>query len=114
MHYAIMLTLRVLIIKSATVSTKYLLQNRKIRTSLAYESISFSDTRGCFQGGVIISSLLWSLVVDELLRRLDFNGFEVQGYVGIAILIRAQIQKHNVAFTAGRNKNKLTVSTFEK
>ena len=37
-------------------------------------------SRGCPQGGVL-STLLWCLVVDELLARLNGGGVYTQGYV---------------------------------
>ena len=43
--------------------------------------------KGCLQGGSLLP-LLWSLVVDKLMRRLGDNGFYTVGYAdAIAILI---------------------------
>jgi len=36
--------------------------------------------RGCLQGGVL-SPLLWGLVVDDLIARLNGGGIYTQGYV---------------------------------
>ncbi len=43
------------------------------------EKICISVDRGCPQGGVL-SPLLWSLVVDSLIRRLNEKGYFTLGY----------------------------------
>jgi hypothetical protein len=42
------------------------LGSRGITVTLSVETLEVSATRGCLHGG-ILSTLLWSLVVDELL-----------------------------------------------
>ena len=46
---------------------------------LGNESIKVNISRGCPQGGVL-SPLLWSMVIDELLTRLKRLGFDVQAF----------------------------------
>jgi hypothetical protein len=50
-----------------------MLESRNISTKLLGETLGATVARGCLQGGVP-SSLLWSLVVDDLLRGLNNNG----------------------------------------
>lgn len=64
-----------------------MLQGRIIRANLIEETREISATRGCPQGGVL-SPLLWSLVVDDLLVDLTQKGYYVQGYADdIALVI---------------------------
>jgi len=52
-----------------------------------------TTTRGCPQGGVL-SPLLWSLLVDELLRRLARKGIQCQGYADdIVIIARGKFEE---------------------
>jgi ribonuclease HI len=65
-----------------------MLSSRTISTTIGSSEIAFSATRGCPQGGVL-SPLLWSLVVDDLLIKLNKLGFYAQGYADdIVILIK--------------------------
>lgn len=67
-----------------------MLKGRTISADLGGAQISIRSTKGCPQGGVL-SPLLWSLVVDELLRNLIDQGFEVIGYADdVAILVRGK------------------------
>lgn len=43
------------------------------------ESLAIQAVRGCPQGGVL-SLLLWSLLVDDLLLDLTSAGYDVEGY----------------------------------
>jgi hypothetical protein len=64
-----------------------MLGNRKIIGTLTGETLEGSVARGCPQAG-ILSPLLWSLVVDELVEGLDENGYNTLGYADdIAILV---------------------------
>jgi hypothetical protein len=64
-----------------------MLGSRKITATLAGGNLEGSVARGCPQEGVL-SPLLWSLVVDELIGRLGGNGYYTLGYADvIAILI---------------------------
>jgi hypothetical protein len=64
-----------------------MLGSRKITATLARETLEGSVTKGCLQGG-ILSPLLWSLVVDKLIRGLNESGCYTMGYAdGITILI---------------------------
>lgn len=66
-----------------------MLESRIISTKVSCDEITVKATRGCPQGGVL-SPLLWSLVVDELLNRLENLGFEVTGYADdLVITIRS-------------------------
>ena len=59
--------------------TLQMLKGRIISTTIGDEKLSISATRGCPQGGVL-SPLLWTLVIDDLLNLLKQNGFDAQGY----------------------------------
>jgi hypothetical protein len=64
-----------------------MLGSRKITATLAGETLEGSVARGCPQGG-ILSPLLWSLVVDELIGGLRGNGHYTLEYADdIAILM---------------------------
>lgn len=67
---------------------KSMLANRTVTAKILGESTTAITSRGCPQGGVL-SPLLWSIVVDELLEILTNNGLEVIGYADdIAIMVR--------------------------
>jgi hypothetical protein len=64
-----------------------MLESRNISATLSGETLGATTAGGCPQGGVL-SPLLWSLVVDELLSGLNKNGCFTAGYAhDIAILI---------------------------
>lgn len=66
------------------------LRNRCIVSRLGESTIKVSTSKGCPQGGVL-SPLLWSLVVDDLLNSLVAMGFEVIGYADdIVIVVRGK------------------------
>ncbi|XP_062710910.1 uncharacterized protein LOC134288974 [Aedes albopictus] len=66
------------------------LAKREITSDLGSSSITVRATKGCPQGGVL-SPLLWSLVVDDLLRSLKEKGFEVVGFADdIVIIVRGK------------------------
>ena len=70
-----------------------MLESRTIRTRLAEEELEVVAAKGCPQGGVL-SPLLWSLVVDDLLVMLEGDGFKVQGYADdVAILIGGKFEE---------------------
>jgi hypothetical protein len=57
---------------------------------LSGETLGASAARGCPQGEVL-SPLLWSLVVDDLISGLNSNGYYTVGYADdIAILIKGK------------------------
>jgi ribonuclease HI len=65
-----------------------MLSNRKVISELGNETLSVDVHKGCPQGGVL-SPLLWTLVVDSLLKELNDNCFFVQGYADdIVILVK--------------------------
>jgi hypothetical protein len=67
-----------------------MLDSRNINAILSGETLRASAARGCLQGGVL-SPLLWSLVVDDLLWELNSNGYYAVGYADdIAILINGK------------------------
>jgi hypothetical protein len=67
-----------------------MLDSRNIRAILSGEILRASAARGCPQGGVL-SPLLWSLVVDDLLWGLNSNVYYTIGYAdGTAILINGK------------------------
>ncbi len=66
---------------------KELLRSRHLTGRLAGAKRRIKLGAGCLQGGVL-SPLLWCLVVDELIRRLNKLGFYTQGYANdIVVLI---------------------------
>ena len=68
-----------------------MLGSRKIKATLARGTLEGSVARDCPKGGVL-SPLLWSLVVDELIGGLDRNGYYTQGYADdIALLILGKL-----------------------
>jgi hypothetical protein len=67
-----------------------MLQSRNISATLSGETLGATAARGCLQGGVL-SPLLWSLVMDDLLWGLNNNGYYKVGYADdIAILINGK------------------------
>ncbi|XP_049315637.1 uncharacterized protein LOC125779115 [Bactrocera dorsalis] len=61
-------------------------------TTVGESKIRLSTTRGCPQGGVL-SPLLWSLIVDELLELLTSNGIRCLGYADdIVIMARGRFE----------------------
>jgi hypothetical protein len=56
-----------------------MLESRNIVTTLSGETLRASTAKGCRQGGVL-SPLLWSLVVDELLWELNDGDYYTVGY----------------------------------
>lgn len=67
-----------------------MLDNRIVSAELGISTLTVKTTRGCPQGGVL-SPLLWSLVVDDLLNKLTDDGFEVIGFADdLVILVRGK------------------------
>jgi len=72
---------------------KSLLASRRAMATIGRQSSTISTTRGCPQGGVL-SPLLWSSLVDELLERLTRRGILCQGYADdIVIIARGKYQE---------------------
>ena len=70
---------------------KAMLSERRVKATVAGVSATITTAKGCPQGGVL-SPLLWSVVVDDLLNTLITIGYEVRGYADdIVIIIRGQI-----------------------
>ena len=68
-----------------------MLSDREISADLGGERLVIRPKRGCPQGGVL-PPLLWSLVVDDLLRKLADLGFEVIGFADdICIIVRGKL-----------------------
>ena len=63
-----------------------MLKTRTAETQIGPKTIRVYTTRGCPQGGVL-SPLIWSLVVDELLHKLSNKGIEIQGYADDIVII---------------------------
>ena len=61
-------------------------RTRRIAIKLGSESITFMATKGCPQGGVL-SPLLWTIVMDDLLRLLYKEGVDAQGYADDLVVI---------------------------
>lgn len=69
-----------------------MLKNREVSAELGVSSITIKTTKGCPQGGVL-SPLLWSLVVDDILNKLTEQGFEVIGFADdVAIIVRGKFE----------------------
>jgi hypothetical protein len=67
-----------------------MLESRNMSATLSGETLGATAARGYPQGDVL-SSLLWSLVVDDLLWGLNKNGYYTVGYSDdIAILINGK------------------------
>jgi hypothetical protein len=67
-----------------------MLNSRKLRASMKGSNISYNPKKGCPQGGCL-SPLLWSVVVDSLIRKLRENGFLVFAYADdLAIMTRGK------------------------
>jgi hypothetical protein len=67
-----------------------MLESRNIVTTLSGETLRASTAKGCLQGGVL-SPLLRSLIVDELLWELNDDDYYTVGYADdIAILINGK------------------------
>jgi hypothetical protein len=60
-----------------------MLESRSIIATLSGETFEVPATRGYPQGGMLLP-LLWSLVVDGLLRELDKGGYYAEGYAMIS------------------------------
>lgn len=70
-----------------------LLGTRRAETQVGQNTITVKTTRGCPQGGVL-SPLLWSLVIDELLEELNNHGIDSQGYADdIVIIARGKFEE---------------------
>lgn len=68
-----------------------LLRSRRAEMEVGDKTVGIQTTRGCPQGGVL-SPLLWSLVVDDLLQRLTAAGIDCQGYADdIELSVRGKI-----------------------
>ena len=63
-----------------------MLATREISASLGESTLKVKTVKGCPQGGVL-SPLLWSLVVDDLLENLHLLGFEVIGFADDVVII---------------------------
>lgn len=67
-----------------------MLKSRMTTAAIGNSTLTAQTYRGCPQGGVL-SPLLWSIVVDELLDRLTTQGFETIGYADdLVIIIRGK------------------------
>jgi hypothetical protein len=80
-----------------------MLESRNRSSTLSGETLGATTARGCLQGGVL-SPLLWSLVVDDLLWGLNDNGYYTVGYADdIAILINGKFNHWRLALSKGPN-----------
>lgn len=75
---------------------------RQIKTCLHGDYIKADVTQRCPQGGVL-SPLLWNLVVDELLTRLNDKGFYAQGYADDVVLLITGTHRHYTSRTHARS-----------
>jgi Reverse transcriptase (RNA-dependent DNA polymerase)/Endonuclease-reverse transcriptase len=72
-----------------------MLKQRKIFAEIGGKFKKFKTAKGCPQGG-ILSPLLWSLVIDSLIRRLERAGIYVIAYADDLVLLL--IQKSNLTY----------------
>lgn len=63
-----------------------MLRSRLIVASLEEETIKATTEKGSPQGRVL-APLLWSLVFDDQLRKLNESGFAAQEYAGYLVVI---------------------------
>jgi hypothetical protein len=64
-----------------------MLESRNVSATFSGDNLRETTPRGSLQGGVL-SPLLWSLVVDDLLWGVSMKGYSTVGYADdIAILI---------------------------
>lgn len=63
-----------------------MLKDRRISADLGSTQLSIRSSKGCPQRG-LLSPLLSSLVIDELLRNLTDQGFEVIGYADDVVTV---------------------------
>lgn len=67
-----------------------MLTSREIMVTLGDDTLIVTTQKGCPQGGVV-SPLIWSIVIDDLLIKLTQEGFDVQGYADdLVITIRGK------------------------
>jgi hypothetical protein len=64
-----------------------MLRCRIVRVEINGSRVRVLVDRGCLQGGVL-STLLWSMVVDCLLRRLHNAHYQAQGYDDDVVLLQ--------------------------
>lgn len=62
-----------------------MLKGRVVRLKMGDYNYDINTVKGCPQGGVL-SPLLWTLVVDELLNELEKHGFEAIGFADDIVL----------------------------
>ena len=69
-----------------------MLRSRTVEANVCGHKTSFWVSKGCPQGG-ILSPILWCIVVDSLIRRLNEEGIFAQGYSDdLTILIRGKFE----------------------
>ncbi|GAB0090815.1 hypothetical protein DMENIID0001_055780 [Sergentomyia squamirostris] len=74
-----------------------MLRSRTVETGSGCHQVAARVTQGCPQGGVL-SPLLWSLVVDELLVELSDHGMTAVGYADdLAIMVKKNDRAHESA-----------------
>lgn len=77
-----------------------MLRGRIVWTQLRLSSAEAVVARGCPQGGVL-SPLLWCLVVDSLLWRLNESGVYAQAYANdVTILVTEKLWRYCIRFDA--------------
>lgn len=71
----------------------HFLKHRAVHITVGNTTIRGTVSRGCPQGGVL-SPLLWNLVVDSLIHRLNVAGFYTVGYADdISILLNGKFEQ---------------------
>ena len=98
-----------------------MLRERQAVLTVGSSTKKFDVTTGCPQGGVL-SPLLWSLVIDELIVKLSSTGFYIQVYADdVAILVNALcltilrelLERALRMVTYWCKKNKLSISQLK-
>lgn len=70
-----------------------MLKGRNLTVSYEDKTLERRPAGGCFQEG-ILSLTLWCLVVDEVLKRLEEEGFRAYDYANdVAVVIRGNFLK---------------------
>lgn len=63
-----------------------MLQKRTVISKLREEEVRVNPIKGCPQGSAI-SPLLWTLVFDDLLQKLENNGIKIQAFADDIVLL---------------------------
>lgn len=86
---------------TTTIWIRSMLESRKISSPFSCNKLAVSAAKGCPQGGVL-SPLLWSIVIDELLNDLNRRGFHIIGYADDVVITIEGICPNTISELMGR------------